>query len=72
MKLLAPLFLAASLCLAQPKTETGEINGAQFRIDVPENWNGGLLMYCHGYSPVPGAYKEAKPNPILSLSLIHI
>ena len=69
MKLLAPLLLAVTLCLAQPKTETGEINGAQFRIDVPENWNGGLLMYCHGYSPVPGVYKEAKPNPILSALL---
>ena len=59
MKLLSALLACASLCLAapkvQPKTEIGEINGAKFRIDIPDNWNGGLVMYCHGYSPVAGA-----------------
>jgi pimeloyl-ACP methyl ester carboxylesterase len=47
------------------KTELGEINGAKFRIDVPENWNGGLVMYCHGYSPVPGNFDNPRPNPVL-------
>jgi hypothetical protein len=42
--------------------EIGEINGARFRIDVPEKWNGGLVVYCHGYSDSPGNY-ENKPNP---------
>ena len=32
-----------------PITEEGEIAGAPFRIDIPENWNGGLIMYAHGY-----------------------
>lgn len=32
--------------------ETGEINGAQFRIEIPPNWNKGLVMYAHGYTPV--------------------
>ncbi len=31
------------------KTETGQLNGAYFRIQVPLNWNKGLVMYCHGY-----------------------
>jgi hypothetical protein len=53
--LLAPLHAAA-------RTEIGEINGARFRIDVPEKWNGGLVVYCHGYSDSPGNY-ENKPNP---------
>lgn len=35
---------------AQPKAETGAINGAVFRIDVPAEWNKGLVMYCHGYA----------------------
>lgn len=36
--------------LELPVQETGENNGAAFRIDIPENWNGGLLMYAHGYT----------------------
>jgi dienelactone hydrolase len=27
----------------------GELNGAGYRIEVPENWNGDLFMYAHGY-----------------------
>ncbi len=71
MKLFTALFACAALCLAapkvDPKAEIGEINGAKFRIDIPENWNGGLVMYCHGYSPVAGAYKEGKLSPILAV-----
>ncbi len=33
-------------------TEEGEIAGAKFRIDIPDNWNGGLVMYAHGYAMV--------------------
>lgn len=33
----------------ESKVEIGQINGASFRIDLPENWNKGLVMYCHGY-----------------------
>lgn len=32
-----------------PVEEQGEIAGAAFRIDIPEDWNGGLIMYAHGY-----------------------
>lgn len=35
-----------------PIEETGEIAGAEFRITIPENWNGGLIMYAHGYEAV--------------------
>ncbi len=28
---------------------SGEINGAPYRVVVPENWNGTLLLYAHGY-----------------------
>lgn len=46
------LLLAALACAAQqPETEIeiGEINGSSFRIDVPANHNGSLVLYCHGY-----------------------
>jgi dienelactone hydrolase len=32
---------------------TGSIDGAPYRIEVPERWNGTLVLYSHGYYP-PG------------------
>jgi hypothetical protein len=29
--------------------DTGIINGAEFEIIIPENWNNRLVMYAHGY-----------------------
>jgi pimeloyl-ACP methyl ester carboxylesterase len=49
--------------------ELGSINGAQFRIDVPENWNGSLVIYCHGYSSTPGTFKETPANPLMKVFL---
>ena len=31
-------------------TEVGLLNGAEYRIDVPADWNGSLVVYFHGYS----------------------
>jgi hypothetical protein len=42
------------------KTEMGEIDGAVFRIDVPTNWNHGLVIMNHGYSPEP---RKPLPGP---------
>ena len=42
MRILLAFTLFTALAWSQPKKETGEINGARFRIDVPEKWNGGL------------------------------
>ncbi|HTS51506.1 MAG TPA: DUF6351 family protein [Bryobacteraceae bacterium] len=62
---------AATLCLAapkvEPKVEIGEINGAKFRIDIPENWNGSLVVYCHGYSATPGDFKDGKLPAVLAV-----
>jgi dienelactone hydrolase len=30
---------------------TGVIDGAEFRVEVPDGWNGTLLLYSHGYYP---------------------
>jgi hypothetical protein len=49
-RLILALALLPGPCAAAVHTEIGEINGAKFRIDVPEKWNGGLVVYCHGYS----------------------
>lgn len=32
--------------------DIGEINGAKYKIHIPENWNGGLIMYAHGYEEI--------------------
>jgi pimeloyl-ACP methyl ester carboxylesterase len=68
MRLLLALLFCAALAWSQPKTEVGEINGARFRIDTPEKWNGSLVMYCHGYNPVPVVFDD-KPQPLLSMFL---
>jgi pimeloyl-ACP methyl ester carboxylesterase len=39
---------------AETQIETGERDGAPFRIQVPPEWNRGLVVYAHGYLP-PGA-----------------
>lgn len=31
-------------------TEVGVLGRAEYRIDVPENWNHGLVVFYHGYS----------------------
>lgn len=38
-----------------PQTHEGVIDGAEFRVEVPGNWNGTLVLYTHGY------YLEAWP-----------
>ena len=52
--LLTTLLLFAALAIpASAKTEFGKLGAAEFRIDVPANWNHGLVLYCHGYDPHP-------------------
>ncbi len=48
----------------------GEIDGAKYRILLPNEWNGTLLLYSHGYRspvPVPPDYSpvtsRAEPSP---------
>ena len=52
------LLVSLTLIPASPKTSarpfapldlSGELHGAPFRIRVPENWNGTLLVFAHGY-----------------------
>ena len=59
------LILLPGLC-AGVRTELGEINGAKFRIDMPEKWNGGLVVYCHGYSDTAGSFED-KASPFIDV-----
>jgi pimeloyl-ACP methyl ester carboxylesterase len=65
-KLLATLIVLGGIVApAHAKTEFGKLQGAEYRIDVPANWNHGLVVYCHGYDPHPAGvgYDEKKPLP---------
>ncbi len=44
------------------RVETGTLDGASYRIDMPEKWNGVLLIYYHGYSETPVTFDKSKPN----------
>ena len=63
--LTAVTVLASLIAAAPPATaaepevaiHTGAIDGAEFRVDVPADWNGTLLLYSHHYRYV------GMPNP---------
>src|SRR5262245_6030099 len=48
---------------AQPAStvETGTLDGAAFRIEIPAAWNKGLVMYAHGYSVGPVSFSKESP-----------
>ena len=45
----APLVTQAHGPAVGPLDLSGELHGAPYRIRVPENWNGTLLVFAHGY-----------------------
>lgn len=59
MKLsLLPILFLAGTANAQPQLETGTLGAAPYRIEVPADWNGELVVYTHGYELTDG-----KPFP---------
>ena len=44
----APPAAVATVAGASP-SPLGAYEGGLYKIEVPENWNGGLVMYAHGY-----------------------
>lgn len=62
LALLIGVSLFAPISLAKgPVTETGVLQGAPWRIDVPERWNGELVMLAHGFEPVGAPRESAWP-----------
>lgn len=56
----ALLLLLLLPLLATAAVETGELNGSFYRIDMPEKFNGTLIVYCHGYG---GQVKAFNTDP---------
>jgi pimeloyl-ACP methyl ester carboxylesterase len=54
------LVILFAIPLAHARTEVGDLSGAQFRVDVPDNWNHGLVIYCHGYRTDPVIFDSKK------------
>jgi len=48
---------------AQAVVETGEIEGALYRIDIPVDWNGELVVDAHGYETVGSPRGNPLPFP---------
>jgi pimeloyl-ACP methyl ester carboxylesterase len=63
----APQAVAAAKPASDVKTETGVIDGASFRIDMPANWNHGLIIMNHGYSPEPRKPADGPPTTRITL-----
>lgn len=70
------LFVASVSANAQVELQ-GDLNGAPYRIRVPANWNGTLLVYAHGYrdkadhsGEVDNRNAEAAPSVALEAPLL--
>ncbi len=53
-----------------PRTQTGALQGAPWRIDYPAQWNGELVMYAHGFEPVGTPRPEPWPGNPASEALL--
>ena len=86
LALSAVVLLALTLFPTTPATKarpfapldlSGELHGAPFRIRVPENWNGTLLVFAHGYrdkadhpGEVDNRNADIAPSPALEAPLL--
>jgi len=50
--LLCPPAWSRPPAASAPRSETGEFQGAPWRIDYPARWNGELVLLAHGFEPV--------------------
>ncbi|WP_052768523.1 alpha/beta hydrolase family protein [Streptomyces humi] len=71
---LAALLLAASLTPTARAAEAVRVegtlpSGAAYVIDMPDSWNGTVLLYSHGYTPVgvPNPARDAPDDATKSL-----
>jgi len=52
---------AASTAISPPVEDTGVIENAPYRIDIPAGWNGELVVIAHGFEPI--GVPRASPWP---------
>lgn len=44
----------------QAITEIGALDGVAYRVDIPANWNHGLVVFFHGYAVEPVSYEKGE------------
>ena len=69
LPVVAPVVFSA--CLTSPESwDVGTLSGAQFRISVPSDWNGSLVLAAGGYSPSPLTFSPDQPVPSFPRGLL--
>lgn len=61
LALAAAGLLIANISAARMREEVGILGRAQFRIHMPNRWNGSLVLWCGGYDSVPGSFRSGQP-----------
>ncbi len=51
------------------KIDSGSINGAAYKILIPEKWDGSLLMYAHGYAFMGAPLQSQDPQFITNMKV---
>ena len=49
--LMAALLTAPATADTEPTVHEGTIDGANYLVKVPDDWNGTLVLFSHGYYP---------------------
>jgi pimeloyl-ACP methyl ester carboxylesterase len=68
-----PVVVLIVVCACQTSREpwvVGTLSGAQFRISVPRDWNGSLVLAAGGYSPSPFTFRPDQPVPSFPRELL--
>lgn len=55
-------FAALAGTTAETDRWTGTLGGSGYRIEVPKNWNGMLVMYAHGYAGTGASLTVTTPS----------
>ncbi len=56
------LLFSTSLSAQVAKVDSGNINGATYKVLFPENWKGKLVMFAHGYEFMGAAKFTTRPD----------
>ena len=54
--------------IARSQTLTGVLSGAPYRVDIPDHWNGTLLLYNHGTIVPPPTRRQPLITPVTAFS----
>ena len=57
-----PSFKALTGAAGETDRYTGTLDGAGYRVEVPKNWNGKLVVYAHGYAGTGATLSVTTPQ----------